>query len=340
MMSGRTSHPRPFANAVTAIAVLAITVQSDGATLAARQPGGPLMWLRDYIQAQTVATTRNLPIVLVFSESGFSCLECRLLDGMLQSPDMQAYRDRGVFVWVDPHINLGSIPAAQLVRQFQVRMYPTIVVADEFPEGTGLWGTIEGYVNAHTSLKRLDEALALRASANLKDIRQMLQQKDAVFEMLKRVEATTAVEDFKKNGRLTFKNLVAVLGSLGYAPTQNLADGRSEYKLAVKEAEWQYDLRVALTANAEGMWIMSPLAPLNVATAPADALAALLAENTHIAPAAFSYDPSMQKIWLTQLVPNIGLTAAQLQGHFKSMMSTIRRTQPLWGVASRQQPKF
>ena len=319
---------------------------------AAAQPG-PLWWFRDHRQAAEVAKDRLLPLVVVFDRSGFGCHDCRLLEAAFADAEMAKYRDRAVFVWIDASTATPGTPEAALVQRYGIQRYPTVALADpllrDLPANTPgalkaqldlqIWGRIAGYAGSAAAFRQqFEQLLASRRVQVVKSFddlpekeRQTNRELDGLW---KSYQDQKAAEKTTSRGRLSNDDVGGILRQLGYTPERRAAaDRRDEYKIQVKSGAWQHDIRVSLSANGDGMWIRSPLGPMDPQTAPAGALAVMLAENAHADPAFFSFDRAQRKLWLNRFVVNDGVTPETLRAHIEALVRAVQKTQPYWDAS-------
>jgi hypothetical protein len=197
------------------------------------------------------------------------------------------------------------------VKTLALERYPVVAVLQVTADQLFEKGHVVGYFPTDEFVKHFDDVFSLSALAAVR----------------KKNEPTPA----PTGTALDDEGLAALLNGLGYQPEVKMfPTGGRYYQLAIKQADWTYDIRAFVNANRTELWLTSPLAYVPRDQATTSEVLRLLADNEQIGGAHFAYNSATRMLALHRSIANRGITPVQMRTELEEFMTTIRRTQPLW----------
>jgi hypothetical protein len=138
--------------------------------------------------------------------------------------------------------------------------------------------------------------------------------------------------------KMTPQALPDYLRRVGYEPqVMNPPNGTPYCVLRLKnDAGWNFVIEVTVNKDG-GVWLTAPLGQLPAGQAPANRLLQLLEANNPIAPCAFAYRASDNRICLKLEIVN--LQEARFRTDVTLMCNVIQRTYDLWNTTAWQGDK-
>lgn len=119
----------------------------------------PIEFTNRLFDAYERAVAEKKPLIVEFSQE--SCKWCkRLNQETLDSPELRKYRDKGIWVRVDPmkdEDDKGNV--AQLQKDLKIERFPAVVVLEVTPTTTRELGRIIGFFEAKDFANNLEQIL-------------------------------------------------------------------------------------------------------------------------------------------------------------------------------------
>ena len=121
--------------------------------------------------------------------------------------------------------------------------------------------------------------------------------------------------------------LQQMLVDLGYEP-KKLKQG---YVVAIKEADWTYNVQLVLSANREKIGLNANVGNVeDPAAVAAKEWLGVLAANTDIAPSFFYFNKNNKTLYIHRVVDNRLVTGTLLRKQIEAFTANIKETADVW----------
>jgi uncharacterized protein (TIGR03067 family) len=142
--------------------------------------------------------------------------------------------------------------------------------------------------------------------------------------------SSTAAQD--PPARLSKDGLDQMLGKFGFKTS---AVSKTTTEVVIERTGWTSVIRVSLSAEGNHIWLDAYLLTI---TRPEDVPAAvwkrLLAKNEDVNPAAFMFNATSKRLYLTRLLPNADVTPMLLRQELEYLDGCIEKTADVWRLSN------